>query len=136
MRDDSTCKKTCHLCRRRRYSVKCIRRAERTRPQDRHTMYNNASRPRSNTRDRFSFLGMLGMHGTHYANKASTNRTLSTAIGARFDDRVTGKISVNSFLTRKSFISTSTLPLFRKMSSSTFRLSETANRFSGIFSKR
>ncbi len=37
-------------------------------------------------------LGMLGMHGTYYANMAVTNSDLLIAIGARFDDRVTGKI--------------------------------------------
>jgi len=38
-------------------------------------------------------LGMLGMHGTYYANMAVTNCDLLVAIGARFDDRVTGKIA-------------------------------------------
>jgi acetolactate synthase-1/2/3 large subunit len=37
-------------------------------------------------------LGMLGMHGTEYANFAVTESDLLIAIGARFDDRVTGKI--------------------------------------------
>ncbi|MFH0771740.1 MAG: biosynthetic-type acetolactate synthase large subunit [Candidatus Omnitrophota bacterium] len=37
-------------------------------------------------------LGMLGMHGTAYANYAIQNSDLIIAIGARFDDRVTGKI--------------------------------------------
>ena len=36
-------------------------------------------------------LGMLGMHGTEYANFAITESDLLIAIGARFDDRVTGK---------------------------------------------
>ena len=36
-------------------------------------------------------LGMLGMHGTYYANMAIHNSDLIVAIGARFDDRVTGK---------------------------------------------
>lgn len=39
------------------------------------------------------FLGMLGMHGTYAANMAVENSDLMLAIGARFDDRVTGKIS-------------------------------------------
>ncbi|MDY6842524.1 MAG: biosynthetic-type acetolactate synthase large subunit [Thermodesulfobacteriota bacterium] len=39
------------------------------------------------------FLGMLGMHGTYRANMAVTECDLLIAIGARFDDRVTGKIS-------------------------------------------
>jgi acetolactate synthase-1/2/3 large subunit len=38
-------------------------------------------------------LGMLGMHGTEYANFAITECDLLLAIGARFDDRVTGKVS-------------------------------------------
>ncbi len=38
-------------------------------------------------------LKMLGMHGTKYANYAVTNCDLLVAIGARFDDRVTGKTS-------------------------------------------
>ncbi|MGA2160997.1 MAG: biosynthetic-type acetolactate synthase large subunit [Methanoregula sp.] len=37
-------------------------------------------------------LGMLGMHGTEYANFAVTESDLLIAIGVRFDDRVTGKI--------------------------------------------
>lgn len=37
-------------------------------------------------------LGMLGMHGTYYANMAVQNSDLIVAIGARFDDRVTGKV--------------------------------------------
>ncbi len=38
-------------------------------------------------------LGMLGMHGTQYANKAIINNDLIIALGVRFDDRVTGKLS-------------------------------------------
>ena len=37
-------------------------------------------------------LGMLGMHGTAYANFAISECDLLIAIGARFDDRVTGKL--------------------------------------------
>ena len=37
-------------------------------------------------------LGMLGMHGTYRANMAVNNCDLLLAIGARFDDRVTGKV--------------------------------------------
>jgi acetolactate synthase-1/2/3 large subunit len=37
--------------------------------------------------------GMLGMHGTAYANKAVTYCDLIMAIGARWDDRITGKLS-------------------------------------------
>ena len=38
------------------------------------------------------FLGMLGMHGTYFANKAIQNSDLIIAIGARFDDRITGRL--------------------------------------------
>jgi len=38
-------------------------------------------------------LGMAGMHGTKYANLAFTNTDLIIAVGVRFDDRVTGKLS-------------------------------------------
>jgi acetolactate synthase-1/2/3 large subunit len=39
------------------------------------------------------WLGMLGMHGTYAANMAISHADLILAIGSRFDDRVTGKIS-------------------------------------------
>jgi len=38
-------------------------------------------------------LKMLGMHGTRYANYAVSDTDLLIAVGARFDDRITGKIS-------------------------------------------
>ena len=38
-------------------------------------------------------LGMLGMHGTYVANMAMHYSDLVIAVGARFDDRVTGKVS-------------------------------------------
>jgi acetolactate synthase-1/2/3 large subunit len=38
-------------------------------------------------------LGMLGMHGTAYANKAVADCDLIMAIGARWDDRITGKLA-------------------------------------------
>lgn len=37
-------------------------------------------------------LGMLGMHGTAYANYAVTECDVLIAVGSRFDDRVTGKL--------------------------------------------
>ena len=43
-------------------------------------------------------LGMLGMHGTAYANKAVADCDLIMAIGARWDDRITGRVS--DFCTR------------------------------------
>ena len=39
------------------------------------------------------FLGMLGMHGTYEANMAMYNCDLMVCVGARFDDRITGKVS-------------------------------------------
>jgi acetolactate synthase-1/2/3 large subunit len=39
------------------------------------------------------FLGMLGMHGTYEANLAMYNCDVMINIGARFDDRITGKIA-------------------------------------------
>ncbi|HSM92425.1 MAG TPA: biosynthetic-type acetolactate synthase large subunit [Anaeromyxobacteraceae bacterium] len=38
-------------------------------------------------------LGMFGMHGSRYANYTVQNSDLIIALGARFDDRVTGKLS-------------------------------------------
>jgi acetolactate synthase-1/2/3 large subunit len=42
------------------------------------------------------FLGMLGMHGTYEANLATHGCDLLLCVGARFDDRVTGKVSAFS----------------------------------------
>ena len=39
-------------------------------------------------------LGMLGMHGTYYANMAVHDSDCLIAVGARFDDRVTGKVEL------------------------------------------
>ncbi|MGF1643947.1 MAG: biosynthetic-type acetolactate synthase large subunit [Thiotrichales bacterium] len=39
------------------------------------------------------FVGMLGMHGTYEANLGMHNADLVIAVGARFDDRVTGNVS-------------------------------------------
>jgi acetolactate synthase-1/2/3 large subunit len=43
--------------------------------------------------DHFLCLQMLGMHGTIYANYATNEADLLLALGVRFDDRVTGKVS-------------------------------------------
>jgi acetolactate synthase-1/2/3 large subunit len=48
------------------------------------------------------WLGMLGMHGTRAANYAMDEADLIVAVGARFDDRVTGKLS--EFAPRAKFI--------------------------------
>jgi len=55
------------------------------------------------------YVGMLGMHGCKYANYAIQESDLIIAVGARFDDRVTGKL--------ESFAPTlmSTLPRFPRM---------------------
>ncbi len=42
--------------------------------------------------DDYLSLGMLGMHGTYRANMAVTESDVLVAFGARFDDRVTGRI--------------------------------------------
>ncbi|OPY12924.1 MAG: Acetolactate synthase isozyme 3 large subunit [Syntrophus sp. PtaB.Bin001] len=39
------------------------------------------------------WLGMLGMHGTYYANMAVSHCDLLIAVGVRFDDRVTSKVA-------------------------------------------
>jgi len=49
-------------------------------------------------------LGMLGMHGTYYSNMAINNCDVLFSIGARFDDRVTGKLSEFSKSSRKIHI--------------------------------
>jgi acetolactate synthase I/II/III large subunit len=49
-------------------------------------------------------LGMLGMHGTYYSNMAINNCDVLFSIGARFDDRVTGKLSEFSKGSRKIHI--------------------------------
>ncbi|MFL5823836.1 MAG: biosynthetic-type acetolactate synthase large subunit [Solirubrobacteraceae bacterium] len=48
------------------------------------------------------WLGMLGMHGTRAANYAMDEADLIVAIGARFDDRITGKL--DEFAPRAKFI--------------------------------
>jgi len=48
------------------------------------------------------WLGMLGMHGTRAANYAMDEADLIVCIGARFDDRITGKLS--EFAPRAKFI--------------------------------
>ncbi len=48
------------------------------------------------------WLGMLGMHGTRAANYAMDEADLICAIGARFDDRITGKL--DEFAPRAKFI--------------------------------
>ena len=47
------------------------------------------------------WLGMLGMHGTYEANHAMNQADLIVALGARFDDRVTGRLDAFSPNSRK-----------------------------------
>ena len=49
-------------------------------------------------------LGMLGMHGTWYANMAMTDCDVLLCVGARFDDRVTGRLDGFSQNSRKIHI--------------------------------
>ncbi len=48
------------------------------------------------------WFGMVGMHGTYAANKAIHNADVLIAVGARFDDRVTGRLS--SFASKAKII--------------------------------
>ena len=50
------------------------------------------------------FIGMLGMHGTYEANLAMHDSDLIIAVGARFDDRVTGNLSKFSPFAKKIHI--------------------------------
>ena len=54
-----------------------------------HTLLGKGCFPESNSLS----LGMLGMHGTAYANKAVYECDLIMSIGSRWDDRITGKTS-------------------------------------------
>ena len=65
-----------------------------------NTLMGLGSIPASNKR----FLGMLGMHGTYEANMAMYECDLMICIGARFDDRVTGKIESFSPKSKKIHI--------------------------------
>ena len=50
------------------------------------------------------WLGMLGMHGTYEANFAMNEADLIVAVGARFDDRVTGRLDAFSPRSKKIHI--------------------------------
>jgi acetolactate synthase-1/2/3 large subunit len=54
--------------------------------------------------DHSQFLGMLGMHGTYEANNAMHDCDLMINVGARFDDRITGKIDEFSPKSKKIHI--------------------------------
>ena len=50
------------------------------------------------------FLGMLGMHGSYEANNAMHDCDLMINIGARFDDRITGRLDKFSPRSKKIHI--------------------------------
>ena len=50
------------------------------------------------------FLGMLGMHGTYEANMAMAECDVMVAVGARFDDRITGRLDAFSQGSKKIHI--------------------------------
>jgi acetolactate synthase-1/2/3 large subunit len=50
------------------------------------------------------FLGMLGMHGTYEANNAMHDCDVMIAVGARFDDRITGRLNAFSPHSKKIHI--------------------------------
>ena len=54
--------------------------------------------------DNKNFLGMLGMHGTYEANLAMHHCDLMINVGARFDDRVTGRLDAFSPNSKKIHI--------------------------------
>ncbi len=54
--------------------------------------------------DNPNFLGMLGMHGTYEANMAMHDCDLMICIGARFDDRITGRVDAFSPHSKKIHI--------------------------------
>ena len=51
-----------------------------------------------------NFLGMLGMHGTYEANLAMHNCDVMLNVGARFDDRVTGRLNAFAPFSKKIHI--------------------------------
>ena len=56
------------------------------------------------------WLGMLGMHGLYEANMAMHGCDLMINVGARFDDRITGRICRFQPAVRRRATSTSTRP--------------------------
>ncbi len=51
-----------------------------------------------------NWLGMLGMHGTYEANMAMHDCDVMVCIGARFDDRITGRLNAFSPNSKKIHI--------------------------------
>ena len=76
-------------------------------------------------------LGMLGMHGSYGTNTAVCNTDCLIAVGARFDDRVTGKyFPISRRKPKRLSISISTRRRFRRTSRSIFRSSAISSRCS------
>ena len=73
-------------------------------------------------------LGMPGMHGTVAAVTALQKADLLVALGARFDDRVTGQLSTLRARTRRSSTPTSTRPRSARTARPTCRSSATPRR--------
>ena len=71
------------------------------------------------------WLGMLGMHGTYEANNAMHDCDVMICIGARFDDRITGRVDAFSPARRRS-TSISTAPRSTRTCMSTSRSSAIA----------
>ena len=69
------------------------------------------------------WLGMLGMHGTYEANMAMNQADLIVALGARFDDRVTGRLDAFAPQLRARSTSISTARRSTRRSASTCRSS-------------
>ena len=80
------------LCRRRRAMVGRRGGASAARERPRHSGDRNADGARLDPGDGSLRLGMLGMHGSYGTNTAVCNTDCLIAVGARFDDRVTGRI--------------------------------------------
>ena len=70
-----------------------LRRLHRAGAPHRRALHADADGPGRLSASSPQFVGMLGMHGTVEANLAMHNADLVVCIGARFDDRITGKLS-------------------------------------------
>lgn len=81
-----------------------------------------------------NWLGMLGMHGTYEANMTMHDCDVMLCVGARFDDRITGRVDAFS-PTRRRSTSTSIRPRSIRTSASIFRSSETAATSSATSSR-
>ena len=75
-----------------------------------------------------NWVGMLGMHGLYEANLAMHGCDVMINIGARFDDRITGRIKDFSAPARRRRISTSTPPRSTRSSASMCRSSATSTK--------